>query len=389
MIPVTVWREVVEEGFETIKNAEKTLERDIESRIEKEMDYVSLATVLVGVRRSGKTTLALRLVKKRNACYINFEDERLLSATLQDLTSLSKLIEGYDIVVLDEIQNIEGWPKWLRRMIDKRRQKFIVTGSNASLLRGEYASSITGRKKTFVVYPFSYKEVKKHFSLSLEDYIQTGGFPEVLLKKDKELAKEYADDILYRDIAMRHKVREINDLRKMYFHILNNPGIIVSKKRLSAITSLSSPTIRKFLSYMEESFSILTCKKYSRSAYESMTQPQKVYPVDNGFVSEKTNGRGLLLESVVYQTLSRIGVEAFYLREKHYEVDFVVNSKGIQVTYSLTGENARRELRPLKKLGGLLIAMYGYEYIDERDVEIVSAEEFLLNPEQFLENLKL
>ena len=227
--------------------------------------------------------------KLKNDVYlINFEDERLINAKVEDLTTLSKLVNLNDsTVVLDEIQNIDAWEKWVRRHLEIGKTKFFITGSNASLLSGEYATLLTGRNKVITVFPLSFREYKKHTNRTFEEYLKEGGFPEPVFSSDSALTQQYKYDILYKDIISRYKIREVREIETLFFHILENPGIIASKKRLGSLVNISHVTLRKFLHYFTQTYAVYKIDKYATSTYEKENTPSKTYLVDNGLISKK------------------------------------------------------------------------------------------------------
>ena len=360
-----VWRDIIEEGEEKLKNAGSLKEREIEEKINKEMEDKEMATVLTGVRRAGKSSIALRIGKEKSSAYINFEDERLIDASIKDLSRVSKIVESYDVVILDEVQNIVGWEKFVNRMLGK--VKFIITGSNSSLLHGKFSSSLVGRKIEHVVMPFSFREYKKYSGRSLFEYIREGGFPKAVLENRGELSKEYIKDIFYRDITQ--KVKDVRKAQKVFFHVISNPGITATLKKIKNLVKISTTTLEKYVDLFIESYAVIEVELY-RSTYRY----RKLYPIDNGIAKIR---EGRAVEALVAQELFRRGNKIEYYKEKD-EIDFIVGDKAIQVCYDLNEENFKREVKPLLKWKGkrILIAFAGFEK-EVEGVEIVSLERFL------------
>ena len=169
------------------------------------------AIIISGIRRCGKSTLLQQLMKKANiSYYCNFEEPRLFGFGIEDFEKLIACFEednpGGKHYFFDEIQNVPGWEKQIRSLLD-RGKRCIITGSNASLLSRELGTLLTGRHLTYELFPFSYKEmlklVKKTPSLaSFEEYATAGGFPEFLLQRKTEYLQELMKDIIFRDIGL-------------------------------------------------------------------------------------------------------------------------------------------------------------------------------------------
>lgn len=204
---------------------------------------------IAGVRRSGKTILMFQCIeqlltsgiKKSNIIYVNFENERLIGTKATDLDNL--LIahgmaftpeEGLIYLFLDEIQNVENWNKWVRKIYDLHKYRIVITGSSSELFSIEIATALAGRNLSYTVYPFSFREFAKAKGLSeekeslkyspkkglvlkaLDEFLEYGSFPEVALTNDSnrkmELLSSYFDAIFFRDIVKRYKLRETGDL---------------------------------------------------------------------------------------------------------------------------------------------------------------------------------
>ena len=241
--------------------------------------------VLAGIRRSGKTYELYNIIKKllssnipRNRIlYINFEDERFISSTHEDLDKIIEIymeISGVGVgtnvyLFLDEVQNIEGWDKWVRRMHESRSYKLFITGSSSKLLSSEIATSLAGRNITYLVYLFSFKEFlffkkipadrlcvysnKGIFNKLLGEYLINGGFPEVVKAENPDskirILSSYYDAIIFRDLIQRYRIRDVNLLSSVLkfslasyssnfsasklFNYLNSTGLRVSKKTVN------------------------------------------------------------------------------------------------------------------------------------------------------------
>jgi predicted AAA+ superfamily ATPase len=356
--------------------------------------------VATGVRRAGKSTILLwmgRLLKKKGkrVYYINFEDDRFFpdQKDFQKLSSIMNLKDS--LLLIDEPQNMPKWEKWVRRMHD-RKVKIYLTGSNSKLLGTELASALGGRKKQHEVFPFSFSEyllAKEENRIPqdqkvrmFEDYMSDGGYPYPVLTGDYTILSDYRNDIIERDIILRHKIREIGEFRNLMRFVMSHPGIYLSKKSIKGFLDISHVTLRKYLEYLIEAYAVIPLEKYSYSQKERILNPKKIYPIDNGLLIER-NQMGKQMESCIIQHIRRKTNDIYYWKdERGREVDIFLPDKklAIQVVYSLTESNIKREERSLEsavkkfKVKPLIVYLHS-------DVE---SKYPLIRAPEFLENLK-
>lgn len=337
-----------------------------------------LAQVVIGVRRSGKSTLCFNALRKAGAhyAYANFDDERLKDIETKDLDnvlqSLYKIYGEFEYLFLDEIQNIDGWPLFVNRLL-RQRIHLLITGSNAKLLSTELASHLTGRHHKIELFPFSFKDwcvindldytrltTKNRGLLSkaYEDYFHQGGFPELL--SGEENPKEYIgtliDNIITQDIKKRYKIRNIDALKKLAHHILNEtPTIIVKDNLQDAIGIKSEQTLANYLLYLNQTYLISTISKYSSKSRER-SRGEKSYAIDVAFMDKRDNAfsgdnLGWRLETIVYLELLRRKAttdnDIYYFKSRNAEADFVVCDKNrtlavYQVSYDVSSEKTRK-----------------------------------------------
>lgn len=353
--------------------------------IERDLDlspYIKTKQVVVisGVRRCGKSSL-LRIIKNKlnlqasEYCYMNFDDERIINETnvLDEIYAVHwELYKKEPIFFFDEIQNIPKWEKFVNRMYEKGL-KLFVTGSNASLLSSEIASSLTGRNKTINLFPFSFNEFlrfnnktyslntisSKQLSLLKADfinYMQFGGFPLVIKEKDLEIINSFFQDILYRDIIARYRIVQVYELKQMAIYLFSNIGKLFSYATLQSISGIKSiSSVKSYLDYFEQSYLLLYLKKFDFSVKKQILNSRKVYAIDsavcNRLVFSFSDNRGRVLENIVYLQLLRKGKEVFYHSQKK-ECDFLVKegliiTQAIQTVYALNDTNAQREMNGL------------------------------------------
>ncbi|MCD6496243.1 MAG: ATP-binding protein [Candidatus Aenigmarchaeota archaeon] len=346
-------------------------------------------TSLIGSRRSGKTFYFYQImnelldmgIPKDRLLYINFEDDRLLPL---DTDQLNDMLDAYyelypnnknaeKFFFFDEIQNIENWEVFVRRVYDKENARIYVTGSSSKLLSKEIATSLRGRTLAFRLFPLSFREflafkglsIPKDFAYSelrfkiknlLNEYLDFGGFPEVVLDKElkRDILLNYFELLIYRDLAERFSIRNTMILRRLTKFLLTNISspfsINAYYKALKQETRVSKETIMEYLSYLTEINLIYLVPFFSYSLKVQQVNPSKVYCTDNGLrnaVALKFSAdEGRLAENTVFIELKRRGYDVHYWKGRK-EVDFVVKDKNGRLTAinaSYTNEVNSREL---------------------------------------------
>jgi len=356
---------------QVIKNQRQKAERQsvgLEREILPEIPDMQTHTLIVsGIRRCGKSTLLLQLLKndKRRSLYLNFEDPRLFGFELSDFRLLDNIISELkcESLFFDEIQVISHWELYVRQKLDEG-YKVVLTGSNASLLSRELGTKLTGRHITKELFPFSYREFLAFKSLqsdvkSWQRYIEIGGFPEFVKTNNSDVLTALFYDILTRDIVVRHGIRDINSLKRLAVYIISNVGNLVTAGKLQqALGIKSTATILNYFSFLEDTYLVNFLPKFSYSYKRQLVNPRKIYVIDPGIIkiasASFTKNSGHLLENFVYWELRRRGKELYYFNENGSECDFVVVKNGnieqvIQVCYELSPENMERELRGLRE----------------------------------------
>ena len=375
-----------------IPQALKGIRRDASITLDSLMEQREII-VLSGVRRSGKTTLMYqavdRLISKgvtpENILFLNLEDPALMREGLDNIFSTYRqhlLPEGRAYIFLDEIQAVSGWEGWLKRQYDLNRPlKFIVSGSNSSLLSGEYSTYLTGRNINVPVFPLSFREFLRFSKKecdpekilliggeavdsvlhSLRSYLENGGFPEPFFRNRAYrilLLQQYFNDILYRDIVFRYRV-DPHKLSELALFLITNSGNPMTMRRLRGASGLSLDTIRSFLSYLEDAFLLRRVNAFSFSYRASLNEklPKKYYCVDTGLrnaiAHRFSEDAGRMAENAVAVELQRRGINFHYWHERNAEVDFVyLTGEGrvnaINVCYS--DKIPEREVRGLEQL---------------------------------------
>ena len=379
---------------------------------------------LVGVRRSGKTSylfnmiedLLVRGVPIERILYVNFEDERLdLKAEELDLLlqAYQELYPDTDMAgcwfFFDEIQNILGWDKFIRRIYDKGTKNIFITGSNARFLSSEIATSLRGRTVSYEVFPLSFQEylsfkevaVDPHSSKSiarinhhLTDYLRHGGFPEVISYDDglrNRVLQEYFNVMIYRDLLERYEIKNIPALKFFLKRLISSATKQVSVNNIYNELKSSGFKIGKNQLYdnleaCQNIYMALLLRKHTTSLVERELGEKKIYAIDNGLLSaldyKFSDDTGKSLEQAVFLELKRRGKEIYFFKEKA-ECDFIVKhglevTEAIQVSATLSDEKTRkRELRGLLECctafglkEGLIITAETAEQIEVDGVKI-------------------
>ena len=343
--------------------------------------------VISGIRRSGKSTLLRQFsAHYKEFLYINFDDDRLLDFSLADVPVLllvfEKLHPGTKVIFIDEIQNVAGWERFVRRIHDEGYKVFL-TGSNAKLLSMELGTHLTGRYAKMTLYPFSFREVLKFYSVStdrittkkkaailaqFDRYLTGGGFPEYLKYADTEYLKRTYDDILFRDIIGRFGIREVKAFRQLAHYLFTNTGNTASYNALKKVLGFKSVvSVRDYVGFLEEAYLVFELFKFDYSLKKQYVNDKKIYCIDNGMrnaVAFRFSGdRGRLLENLVFIELLRRKDPVYFFKNAS-ECDFVIEKQGtvttaIQVCYEISPENRERELDGLTEAMQTLKAGHG------------------------------
>lgn len=335
-------------------------ERSITQSLPAESD--KHAFIVSGIRRCGKSTLLRHFMKQisnEKKLYLNFDTPRLFNFDIEDFEVLDLILEKRDVKYLffDEIQIVEGWEMYVRQKLDEGCKVFI-TGSNATLLSSELGTRLTGRHITRELFPFSFKEYLRYTSQqntldAFTNYLENGGFPEFLRSKNPEILQSLLDDILYRDIAVRNGIRDVQSLKRLVIYLFTNVGGLLTAGKLSSTLGIKSPaTVLEYLGFLEQSYLIKLLPRFSWSYRAQITLPRKIYIVDNGLVNAVSvsfsQNTGRKFENAVFGFLRQQYPELYYFQSESSECDFVAFQGGkpvllLQVCAELNSDNIRRE----------------------------------------------
>ena len=348
---------------------------------------------LTGVRRAGKSTIILQVVENlikekkvnpQNTLYINFEEPSFENS----LDFLVKVFDAYlefhnpkgkIYLFLDEVQLVKNWERFVVSLYDRKTNiKIFITGSSSKLLKNEISTLLSGRYLAETIYPLSFKEFLNFKKINyhpliktpklynqLREYLEFGGFPRVVTEKDKHnkrvLLVEYFNSIIERDVTLRHKVRNVKDIKEIISFVFANISKQTSTYKLEKSFNISSQNIRRYFEYFEEAFLLQFAPFFSYSVKKQIYNPQKIFSIDTGLrnaVSFKfSEDIGKLLENLVFTEFLR-KKEVPYYWENGAEIDFLLRkgykvSELFNVCYSINNKaTLEREIKSLEK--GLL-----------------------------------
>lgn len=345
-----------------------------------------LAQVVIGIRRSGKSTLCFNVIKKSGEqfAYVNFDDERFADISSDNLNTvlecLYKIYGDFNHLFIDEIQNVDEWFLFINRLL-RTGMHILITGSNAKLLSGELATHLTGRHMKIELFPFSFKEFCEYQKIStahgttkekgflmaaFDNYLHDGGFPELLNEKRKQTyINTLVDSILKKDIEKRYAVKYKAAFENIANHLLNNAPAKINYSELQNQFGLRSDhTAENYVNYTKNAYLVCGLHKYSPKS-KIRIRDEKAYAVDVALMNNRENALagenlGWRLETIVYIELLRrykpLECDVYYYDETAGEADFVV-CKGnsvqqiIQVSYDISNSKTYK-----REVNGLLLA---------------------------------
>lgn len=404
----TTLKELIEQQHALVKQ-DKLFDRKVELPLNSDK-----VVVLSGVRRCGKTAVLKltrnRLIKNKipihKTLFFSFDDERLLLKTeeldlilqaYRELYPQQKLEECY--FFFDEIQNIEHWEKFVRRMYDTESKNIFISGSNSKLLGSEIATSLRGRTLLYELYPLDfqeflqfkkvnpdYKSAEQRASVLSEFhlFLKQGGFPETVFRTKEQqiqILADYYQILLFRDIVERYEVTRIHALKYFIQKLLSNLTKPFSLNKIynelkSQGAKVGKDNLYETLEYIEAVYLGLRLYKFDYSIVNREMSDKKIYAIDNGLLNAITfqfsQNKGKLLENLVFIWLrQRVGNNLYYYKQKS-ECDFIVFDRdkpilAIQVCYDLSENDTQK-----REMKGLLEAM---EYFNLDEGMIITAEQ--------------
>ncbi len=402
----------------------EVLKREIEIKLLK-----GKAISIIGPRRAGKTYFFYSLIKnlkREEVIYLDFEESFLMN--LGPIDILKIIFEVFPemngnlpkYVFLDEIQNISHWHSLVRTLLNRNLYVFL-TGSSSKLLSKEIATSLRGRTLSYLLFPFSFREIIKlkkikcnlnllecqgRIKKELKEYLEIGGFPEIVLMKEEKdkIIKEYVDLAFFKDFVERHRIQNLKLGRFMFNFLLQNFSNEFSvrkiEKKLKSIEmGYNLKTLYDYVDKLEDTLFVFFLRKFSWKIHEKESWPKKVYICDLGIsrVFRVSEDIGKKMENIVFLDLLRSTnqnplYQLYYYKTKEgYEVDFIIKEgtkikQLIQVTDANNKNDIKsREIKALLKAReelkckNLLVITWDYE-AEENDIKFVPLWKWLLNP---------
>lgn len=361
------------EELEKIEKEEKIIERTNLEESKKALKYPNILAIL-GIRRCGKSIFSYLLAKQHKFAYINFDDERLAGLKSEDLNkileSFYELYGDMEFIILDEIQNIDNWELFVNRI--RRTKKIILTGSNSKLLSGELSTHLTGRYLDRLLFPFSFKEFlklkefkenkvyttqeKAKIMKFLQEYLEIGGFPEAY-KFGKGMISRIYEDILTKDILLRHNIAKREDIKKLAKYLITNSSEEITYSKLARIFNIKHvSTISNWILYFENAFLIFKLERFDFKLKQQFIAPKKVYCIDPGLINsigfKFSENKGKVIENEVALELQRRksidkSLEVYYWKDyQQNEVDFVLKrDKKIEQLIQVSYINSKEEIK--------------------------------------------
>ncbi len=388
------------------------------------LEYLPLKQIITisGIRRCGKSSLAKQAinhliesgVNPYNIFFINLEqpyfleyksDANYLNTIYEEYLKLANP-QGKIYVIFDEIQFFSNWQVFIKSKYESSDIKFIITGSNSSMLSNDLNTLLSGRSLNIHLDTFSFSEFldfkeinhsneiekinnKIAIKRAVEEYMNWGGFYEVFSIENKNLKKEillsYAKNIIYQDIIPRYNIRNSEVVERLFFYLLSNSCAILNYTTLAKIFEISDKTIKEYINYFEDVFLLKRLDKFHNKEKEQIKSQKKIYTLDNGLLQLSTKfsqNFGQKLENLVFNVLNQNNENLTYLRD-NYEIDFYTNKTLYQVSYKMDDEKTlNREINSFKYFNedktkeSKIITLNESKNID--NIEVISIDEFIL-----------
>ncbi len=341
-------------------------------------------TVVMGGRRSGKSTFCQQQCDPEQTVYVNFDDDRIFGLKTENLQTVYEtaltIKPKFDTLILDEIQNIPGWELFASRL-QRKGIRLWVTGSNSNLLSRELATHLTGRAFPVEIFPFAFNEWlqarKVRFKPSLlsndraalrahfDEFLKAGGFPELTHNDNiRPYLRTLFDQIIQKDIAQRHPRVDSSLLKQVALHSQQFYGCRISYRQLeSSLDGASINTIKQILFWLEETYLLFQLPNRTQKLKQAPKIPRKIFSIDTGMIealrTKLTPDLGLILENMIFLELKKHGFDCFSYSGSDFEVDFIIQNQDratelIQVCYELSNPaTEEREVTALLKASAL------------------------------------
>ncbi len=392
--------------------------------LDKLISYLPLKQIITitGIRRCGKSTLAKEAiyhliengVEASNILFVNLEHPYFLEFR-HDPNYLGEIYDAYlklfnpkdkVYVVFDEIQYFDQWQVYIKSKYESSDIKYIITGSNSSMLSNDLNTLLSGRSLNIHLDTFSFSEFLdfKHIAYhneferisnkieiykAKEEYLKWGGFYEVMEVADESIKKDillsYVKNILYQDIIPRYNIRNSEVVERLFFYLLSNVTTQLNYSTLSDMFSVSDKTIKEYINYFEDVFLLKRIDRYHTKTKERIKSTKKIYTLDNGLMqvaSKNSKNLGNALENWVFTALNRENEALYYLKDGK-EIDFYAQDTLYQVSYVIEdAKTKKREVDAFSSFSNIatkksLITFDTEETIE--NIEVISIDNFLLS----------
>ncbi len=371
------------------------LETDLIERELKLKEVKGKAVSIIGVRRSGKTSLLLHHFQRlrdegKSVVFFPFDDDRIFPPTIDTIKAVIKVAKEFypderiDFF-FDEIQEVTRWELAIKRLVERENHYVFLTGSSSRLLSKEIATQLRGRTLTHEIFPLSFREILKLHDISiskyftesqearirrlLKIYLEWGGFPEIWIKKEfaYDTLRDYVNVMMYRDLIERFNVRNYKALKLFLKLAVTSFSTRISISKManymrSLNISVSRDSLYSYLEYCNDAYILFPVHRFSFSLKEVEQSKPKIYTIDNGIIrvfSHKTlENVGRLMENVVFLELRRRYRENeslfYYITNDGKEIDFLIKNDEIElveVTYELDEDHIKKVFKALNELG--------------------------------------
>lgn len=397
-------------------------------KLELALEYLTPKSIvaIIGARRVGKSSLAklmmkalLREVNPTNIFFINLEKPAFIPYK-NDPNYLTKIYDAYLKIAnpnldekiyffIDEIQIFNSWEVFIKSKYESSNIKFVITGSNASLLASSYATMLTGRVLKLELSSFNFREFLNYKKIdhssklqiianriaiekAVDEYLKWGGYYSVFSTPSEQvkrsLLKNIAEDIILKDIVPRYSIKNSEAIRDLFFYVVSNATSSLNISKLAKKIGIDAKSVKEYIGHFEDNFLIRTIPNYHHKLTQQIRSTKKLYITDNGFLNlgvNRTQNQGVMSENMVFRALNEEGLT--YLLDGK-ECDFYLDGKLFQVSYDIEDEKTRkREFEGLRffadKLGiesGVLVTYDNSEILNYKgvDIEVVRLDEFLI-----------
>jgi len=398
----------------------KSVKRDALNKL---ISYLPLKQIITitGIRRCGKSTLAKQAINyliesginPQNIFFINMENPLFLEHN-QNPAYLDVIYEEYlklinpkgkVYCIFDEIQYFANWQVYIKSKYEISDIKYIITGSNSSMLSNELNTMLSGRALNIHLNTFSFTEFLDYKEISYsneleqisnrieiarakEEFLKWGGFYEVFDTKDELIKKEillnYAKNIIYQDIVPRYGIRNSQILERLFFYLLSNSTNLINYTSLAKTFEINDRTLKEYINYFEDTFLLKRVDKFHNKQKEIIRSFKKVYVLDNGFLQiapKFSKNLGSSLENMIYIVLNQKYENIYYLKDVQ-EIDFFDTKNLYQVSFDISDEKTKlREVNAFSyfnsehRYKNILITYNTNETMG--DIKVVSFEKFI------------